>query len=196
MTDLSKKQEDFQAFFMLKSEIRVNLQWTGLTNVPSADELLSNMPEGFRLLNAVADIKRTALAPIPSLGKAGEQLVEYLQLQGQKVDLLLANMLLQDDAPEHRHYTSAFGAAGCQVIMESVPTLGAIAEVKIFIERESVAVFCYGEVIACEEINDAEKNQTRVSILFSRIREEDQEALVRATMHIQSEQLRKRQSAN
>ena len=54
---------------------------------------------------------------------------------------------------------------------------------KYFPPRNSAA-----EVIACVEVED----KYHISLIFTRIREEDQELLVRASLHLQTQQLRKR----
>jgi hypothetical protein len=190
MSTLAQKQQDFHAFFMLQSEVKINLNWQNTSQSPSLDELEVRMPEGFRLLNAASEIQQTALKPIPSLGKAGEQLVAFLQLQAKKLDLLLANMLQQEDNPAQRFFTDAFGGAGCRVLLSEQVDLERLAEVKIFIEEEAIAVYCFAEVVDVVAVSDT---QFMTSLLFSTIREVDQEALVRATMHMQTAQLKQRQ---
>ena len=66
--------------------------------------------------------------------------------------------------------------------------MGAKAELKLFLDAEAAAIFCYGEVITCEQVEDS----YHIAFIFNTIREQDQELLVRASLHIQTQQLRKR----
>jgi hypothetical protein len=62
----------------------------------------------------------------------------------------------------------------------------------MFIPEEAAAVFCYAEVISCDLLPDLDVYQ--VSLLYTVIRELDQEVLVRCTMHLQTQQLKARQT--
>ena len=58
-------------------------------------------------------------------------------------------------------------------------------EMKIFLLQENCAVFCYGEVIAIEQLD----NTYHHKVIFHHIRDEDRETLVRTSLHEQSKQL-------
>jgi hypothetical protein len=75
---------------------------------------------------------------------------------------------------------------------DSELAVGTIAELKLFVTEEAAAVFCYGEVIACQQ----EPNGYHIAFIFTRIREQDQELLVRASLHLQTQQLKKRNQSN
>ena len=81
-----------------------------------------------------------------------------------------------------------FGAGGVVINSDKALAIGTLAEVKLFLEEEAAAVFCYGEVIACHPC----ENGYQTSLVYTCIREEDQEVLVRATLHLQTQQLKKR----
>lgn len=66
--------------------------------------------------------------------------------------------------------------------------VGQQAELKLFLDAEAAAIFCYGEVITCENTDDG----YHIAFVFNSIREQDQELLVRASLHLQTQQLRKR----
>ena len=59
-------------------------------------------------------------------------------------------------------------------------------EVKVFLEKEAAAIFCLAEVIDVEVIDDL----YHVSYVYTHIRDQDQELLVRASLHLQTSQLR------
>ena len=65
--------------------------------------------------------------------------------------------------------------------------IGSKIELKLFLREEASAIFCFAEVIACKPVDD----KYHVSLIFTCIREEDQDLLVRATLHLQAANLRK-----
>jgi c-di-GMP-binding flagellar brake protein YcgR len=101
---------------------------------------------------------------------------------------MMSFVLHQQDEPEFRFKTVKLGGGG--VIIESSDPLevGTHAELKLFLDAEAAAIFCFGEVITCEQVEDS----YHIAFIFNTIREQDQELLVRASLHVQTQQLRKR----
>jgi hypothetical protein len=64
--------------------------------------------------------------------------------------------------------------------------IGILAEVKIFLEKEAAAIYCLAEVIEVDVADDL----YHVSYVYTHIRDQDQELLVRASLHLQTSQLR------
>jgi hypothetical protein len=83
-----------------------------------------------------------------------------------------------------------FGGGGIVLVSESELAIGGTIELKLFIREEATAIFCFAEVIACKRVED----KYHVSMIFNRIREEDQDLLVKASLHLQAANLRKRKS--
>jgi len=61
---------------------------------------------------------------------------------------------------------------------------------KLFLQHEASAVYCYSEVVAIEKQDNEHYQYT---LLFVSIRDSDQELVVRASLHAQTRQLKKRQ---
>jgi len=76
--------------------------------------------------------------------------------------------------------------------MNEAVKVGTFSTIKLFLENEAAAIFCIGEVVKCEKHEDV----FAVSYAYSKIREEDQELLVRASLHLQTSQLRKSHEAH
>jgi hypothetical protein len=55
------------------------------------------------------------------------------------------------------------------------------------LEAEAAAIYCIAEVIEVEQVDDL----FHTSYVYTHIREQDQELLVRASLHLQTSQLRK-----
>lgn len=186
---LAQKQAQFDEFFLMAHPIRVNVkQLPTQAALPSEEELELSMPYAFRLASELATIEAQALRPLRNLGEHASDLVDYLQHQARKIDLMMSYILQQQDDLSQRLQAVKFGGAGLIVDDDKPWDIGAFAELKLFLQEEAAAIFCYGEVIACQQQADS----YHISFLFARIREQDQELLVRASLHLQAQQLKRR----
>ncbi len=191
MSELSQeqKQAQFDEYFSIAYCVNANVRPLGANEtVPDEDNLEESMPYAFRIASEMAALEAQAIRPLRNLGDHAETLAEYLNHQSRKIDLMMSFVLHQQDEPEHRLKTVKLGGGG--VIIESKDKLevGTQAELKLFLDAEAAAIFCYGEVITCEQVEDS----YHIAFIFNTIREQDQELLVRASLHIQTQQLRKR----
>ncbi|MBU2978959.1 PilZ domain-containing protein [Alteromonas sp. C1M14] len=186
---LADKQAQFDEFFMIAHDLPINIvPLDGSTPVPDSHELENAMPYAFRIAGEMASIEAQALRPLRHLGEQAAALTEYLNHQARKIDLMMSYILQQQDDEQRRFKSVKFGGGG--VVVES-PTpfeIGTNAELKLFLSEEAAAVYCFGEVITCQQ----EEDSYHIAFIFRSIREQDQELLVRASLHVQTQQLRKR----
>ncbi|MDO6476027.1 PilZ domain-containing protein [Alteromonas sp. 1_MG-2023] len=186
---LADKQAQFDEFFMITSELPVNVvPLEAGKPVPASDDLESVMPYAFRIAGEMAAIEAQALRPLRNLGDHAAALTDYLNHQARKIDLMMSYILHQQDDETCRYQTVKFGGGGIIVSTASPYETGTLAELKLFLNQEAAAVYCFGEVIACQQHGD----DYHISFIFRSIREQDQELLVRASLHLQTQQLRKR----
>ena len=146
------------------------------------------MPYAFRVASEMASIEAQALRPLRHLSDHAESLAEYLNHQARKIDLMMSFILHQQDEPDHRFSTIKLGGGGVIIKSSTAMNIGSQAELKLFLDTEAAAIFCYGEVITCENVED----DYHIAFVFNSIREQDQELLVRASLHLQTQQLKKR----
>lgn len=186
---LAQKQAQFHEFFTIKHAIRVNMRvLEGDTTPPSHDEFLDHMPYAFRIAGEMADLESHALRPLRHLGEHAAELAEFLNHQSRKIDLMMSLILQQQDEAGLRYKSVEFGGGGITLVTDSPLEIGTHSELKLFLSEEAAAVYCFAEVITCLAVEE----QYHISLIFTRIREEDQELLVRASLHLQTQQLRKR----
>jgi hypothetical protein len=186
---LEQKKAQFNEYFSIAHSINANVRPLGANEkVPDEENLEESMPYAFRIASEMAALEAQAIRPLRNLGDHAETLAEYLNHQSRKIDLMMSFVLHQQDEPEYRFKTVKLGGGG--VIIESSDPLevGTHAELKLFLDAEAAAIFCFGEVITCEQVEDS----YHIAFIFNTIREQDQELLVRASLHIQTQQLRKR----
>ena len=188
---LENKLAQFHEFFSIKHSLSVNMKLLGSQFiVPNEDELTNNMPYAFKIAAQMSEIETKALRPLRNLGDHAQELVDFLNLQSRKIDLMMSFILQQQDDEMFRFSTIEFGGGGLTLFSQDPVGIGKIAELKVFLAEEAAGIFCYGEVIKCEPLQSG----YAVSLIYVRIREEDQELLVRASLHLQTLQLRARSS--
>ena len=186
---LEQKQAQFDEYFSIAHCINANVRPLGMDEiVPDEDALEDSMPYAFRIASEMAALEPQAIRPLRNLGDHAETLAEYLNHQSRKIDLMMSFVLHQQDEPEHRFKTVKLGGGGVIIESKEAMDVGTKAELKLFLDAEAAAIFCYGEVITCEQVEDS----YHIAFIFNSIREQDQELLVRASLHIQTQQLRKR----
>ena len=160
--------------------------------LPAYEDFEGQMPHAFKLAGQFSSIDTAALRTLKLSDHQSDTLVAFLTAQAQKIDWMLSYILEQQDDPTFRHQAVSFGGGGMVVKHATPLDIGSFAELKLFLPTEHSAVYCHGEVIACDKVED----EYHIAFLFSRIRESDQELLVRATLHLQTQQLRARHQAN
>jgi hypothetical protein len=188
---LEEKHQQFDEFFMIKSNIPVNMQVLADDFVlPKIDDLHRHMPYEFQIASELSGIDTKALRPLRGLGEHAIELAEFLNHQSRKIDLMMSLILQQHSKQEQTYHSVQFGGGGIILESEGELSVGSIIELKLFLREEASAIFCFAEVIACKPADDT----YHVFMIFTRIREEDQDLLVRASLHLQAANLRKRKS--
>ena len=161
--------------------------------LPTLEALEAELPEPFRIASAITSIDLVSSRLLRSQNESMHDLVEIINQQSRKIDMIMGYVLAAQDHPEHRFHTLRFGAGQLTYLHPhqghgEVPALHQIVRLKIFLREEASAVYCYGEVVQ----RDAGEHGTHVVLDYVRIREDDRELLVRASLHVQSKQLKLR----
>lgn len=188
-TSLEEKMEQFHEFFTIKHVLNVNMIPLGSDYVlPHVSNLVDQMPYAFQIAAQMSGVDSQVLRPLRNLGEHAKELAEFLNQQNKKIDLMMSFILQQQDEQAHRYKSVEFGGGGIVLSSEKPFSEGEYVELKIFLSAEAAGVYCIGEVVECKNVDES----FQLSVLFSRIREEDQELLVRASLHQQTLQLRAR----
>jgi hypothetical protein len=188
---LEKKHQQFDEFFMIKYDIPVNMRLLEEDFVlPEIDDLHQHMPYEFQIASELSGIDTKALRPLRRLGEHAVELAEFLNHQSRKIDLMMSLILQQHSKHEQSFHSLKFGGGGIVLDSKNALSISAKIELKLFLREEAAAIFCFAEVIACKPVDDT----YHVSLIFTRIREEDQDLLVKASLHLQAAKLRKRKN--
>jgi len=183
--DNQEKLEQFNEFFTIEHQFNVNIARLENNQLGGYQNFIDNMPIPFKMAGDMSALDQAALRPLQALSGIAGQLVDYLNHQAQKIDLLMGYILSQQDEQTIRFQGTSFGGGGITFISDEAFALADIVELKIFIQTEQCAVYCYGEIIELSE----QEGQFVHKVIFHFIRDDDREILVRASLHKQSKQL-------
>ena len=187
----SEKIAEFEQYFQIAESNRVNLFVVDKQSVPqSPAQLEADIPPLFKLANEVSELEQSSLRPLRNLGDVAQELAVFLQAQSRKIDLIMSHILASEQPQDNAMYCDSYGGGGVKFTTSEQYIIGQAFRTKLFLQHEASAVYCYTEVVAIDELDDGQKQYT---LLFTAIRDSDQELVVRASLHAQTRQLKKRQ---
>lgn len=158
------------------------------STIPNDAEFVANMPTSFKLAAQISQLDRNTIKPLRSLGEHATELSEFLTIQSKKIDLMMSYILTLDEGSQARCQGTSFGGSHITFINDATLINGQLIELKLFIEECNSAIYAIGEVIDCQ----SEHEEHIINVKFVKIDEDDQEQLVRNSLHIQTLQLKQR----
>ncbi|MDX2321085.1 MAG: hypothetical protein QNK26_10890 [Moritella sp.] len=181
-----------QQYFSIQHSLSVNIEPVSIDQVPTSRLALDNeMPIPFKMANDVAEIDSNALRSIRNIGDQAKALADFLQMQNNKINLIMGYVLAQQDHPESRFNTTLFGAGEVKFLARGDFALAQAVRIKIFLPNDSSAIYCYG-TITKREAQESDNTLIEYTATYTRIRDIDREILIRATLRIQQLQLKLR----
>lgn len=150
----------------------------------------SSLPIRHRVLDArSADAARAKLdAAPPTAVTPMERILERLAAVEGKLDRILAQLDVNVDAPlsiEDARMLS-ISASGLSYTWPEAVEAGAVLLVEFEIpEIPPRQIFCMAEVVHC--IPDEESDELRIALRYTRIRQDDQDAIVRYALRVERE---------
>ena len=184
-SDHTIKLEKFNEFFSIDCSFNLNINFIDEDKIPSYEVFMEQMPLPFKIASDIVNLDQAALKPIQGLDSIAGKLVEYLHHQTQKIDLLVSYIIHQQDDEKKRFLGVKLGGGGLIFTSSQPFKNGQHLELKVFLEHNSCAIYCLGEVI---EITPA-ADEHHHTVVFHHIRDEDRGILVRSSLHEQSKQL-------
>ena len=156
--------------------------------LPDHDAFEAEIPEPFKISNTIVQLDLSNARALRSISDDIGYLVDVINQQSRKINLLMAHILMQEDDPQYRHNTLSFGGSRLTFYSSMPLEKKQLLRVKIFLREEASAVYCYGRIIDLV----TEQDRLLVTVEYALLREEDRELLIRAGMHEQSRQLKER----
>ncbi|HAS64041.1 MAG TPA: PilZ domain-containing protein [Vibrio sp.] len=117
-----------------------------------------------------------------------KHVINLLDTQNAKLNLLLTFMLSQQDDATFRHQTISFGASQLNYHAAQPLNVGQKVRVKLFLDHPAAAIYCYGSVFNCTN----EDEQYTISVKYDLLRDLDQDLLIKAALYQQQKLLRQR----
>jgi hypothetical protein len=186
-TQLNLLKEQYNDYFIIEHDIRINVKpFAG--EEPDEQQFERLIPEPFLMAGEQVLLEQSALKSLNRLGELAEELAVYLRIQARKIDSMMRYILMQQDDPQCRHFSHSYGGSALCFDHETAFTEGALLEVKMFMDNSDGAVFALVRVIGVEPVGD----KFRIRTTYTRIREQDRELIVRASLHQQSRQLKRK----
>jgi hypothetical protein len=183
-----------EQFFSVTHATPVNvIPMPGDFHLPTLEALEAELPEPFRIASSITSIDMVTSRLMRNQNESMHDLVEIVNQQSRKIDMIMGYVLSVQDHPEHRFHTLRFGAGQLTYLHPrqghgEPPHLHQIVRLKIFLREEASAIYCYGQA---KQLEPSEHGM-HVVLDYVRIREDDRELLVRASLHVQSKQLKLR----
>lgn len=189
-----------QQYFSVQHALNLNVEAVKPQALPlDQQQFEAEIPEPFRLSGENTTEELASLRGLKPLGEAGELLLAYLERQANKLNRVLSYVLSHHDNAEQRCQSISFGGSELSFAWNSPLEVGQALRVKIFVPEENAAIYCYGEVERVQarpsQSLDESEASSQIHVSYRWIREQDIELLVRASLHIQTQQLKDRANA-
>lgn len=172
-------------YFLVRHALSINLEKVE-DKVANLDQQTfeSEIPGPFKMASDLSQADANILAPLKLNNDNTQALWSYLQAQNKKINTLLSYVLSQQDDPTLRHNTIQFSAGALVIEVNDRWSIGDKSRLKIFLPEEASAIYCYAIVSSIDEAG--------CTFTYTLIREQDRELLIRASLHIQTQQLKNR----
>ncbi|QYJ80319.1 hypothetical protein [Shewanella acanthi] len=167
--------------------------WDENQAIPSETVLRSMQSLGLQLLSEVKALEANCLLQLRNLDNEAKVVVDFLKLQSRKVDLVLQHVLEKETQEGEKYTGSQFGGSGIRIISDTPMALNQTYKVTLFIHDELVAILCFAQVTACQPA--PQDQQYQIDLSFNQILESDVEQLVKASLNVQQQQLKRRKQA-
>jgi|GEM_PF-86527 len=199
---LEQLRVQYHDYFSVEQSVQANIRPLPQP-LPNEDDFLLMIPEPFLMASEQAVLDRSALKALSKLGELAEELAAYLKTQAKKLDMMMRYVLMQQDDVNYRQHTHSFGGSALNFLTTAPLPEGQTLEIKLFLNGADGAVYFLATVLDNEPYQAATTDTAAqplaagvptylVRAAVSRIRDEDREVLVRASLHEQSRQLKRK----
>ena len=181
---------DQQEFFTVHHKLTANVEPlpSGFV-LPDQITFASEIPTPFIVASEFSQLDSLTESAMNELKNSDfKHVVQLIEHQNSKLNLLLTFMLAQQDAETFRTYSTSFGASQFSYVSEQEISAGTLARVKLFLDHPPAAIYCYAEAIECKPL----KEGFEVTMKYSMLRDQDQDLLIRAALYQQQKLLRQR----
>ncbi len=179
-----------QEYFTVHHNLTINVESLGVDfALPTEEIFTSEIPTPFIVasefskLDTLADNARLELK-----NKELKHVIELLDTQNTKLNLLLSFMLSQQDDATTRFQTTQFGASQLSYHAAAALEPNQLVRAKLFLDHPAAAIYCYAEVVECV----SSEHGFFITLKYKMLRDTDQDLLIKAALYQQQKLLRQR----
>jgi hypothetical protein len=179
-----------QEYFTVHHAITANVEIMAVDfSLPDEVQFESEIPTPFIVANEFSQLDHLNEAARTELRKSDfRHVVQLLDTQNSKLNLLLTYLLSQQDNLTHRSQTRSFGASQFSYIATQPVALDTLVRAKLFLDSPAAAIYCYGQVVECQTT----EQDSIITVKYLLIRDLDQDLIIKAALHQQQKLLRQR----
>ncbi len=179
-----------QEFFTVHHALTINVEPLAENfTLPSHEIFEAEIPAPFVVASEFSQLEQLSDSARMELKNSDfKSVLQLLEAQNAKLNLLLTFMLSQQDDPQSRSATTRFGASQLTYLAKSPLQIGQKVRVKLFLEYPAAAIYCYASVMQCQQ----EPEHTLVTLKYDLLRDVDQDLLIKAALYQQQRLLRQR----
>ncbi|SDG74461.1 hypothetical protein SAMN04488136_102123 [Vibrio xiamenensis] len=179
-----------QEYFTVHHQLTINAQPLADDFIfPSSAQFEAEIPAPFVVASEFSQLDMLNDSARKELNNSDfKHVINLLDTQNSKLNLLLTFLLSQQDDPQYRSTTVAFGASQCSYLSATPLNNEQALRVKLFLEHPAAAIYCYARVIGCE----AHEQGYLITAKYQMLRDADQDLLIKAALYQQQKLLRQR----
>lgn len=179
-----------QEFFTVNHTMTVNVEALPAgAGFPSFEKFEGEIPAPFIVASEFSNLDLLNDSARGELKNSDfKHVIQLLDTQNSKLNLLLTFMLSQQDDPKMRHQTHSFGASQFTYTADKPIDVNTKVRVKLFLDHPAAAIYCYGHVSQVESTEDTHI----VTVRYDLLRDLDQDLLIKAALYQQQKLLRQR----
>lgn len=179
-----------QEFFTVNHTMTVNIEPLATNEAfPSYEKFEAEIPAPFIVASEFSNLDLLNDSARNELKNSDfKHVIQLLDTQNSKLNLLLTFMLSQQDDESLRHHTHSFGASQFTYMSDYAAQIDAKVRVKMFLDHPAAAIYCYGHVSHVETNSDTHL----VTVKYDLLRDLDQDLLIKAALFQQQKLLRQR----
>lgn len=178
-------------FFTVHHSLTVNIEPLAADyTLPSMTQFVAEIPAPFIVASEFSQLDQlTENARSELKNNDFKHVINLLDTQNTKLNLLLTFMLSQQDQAEFRGQTLSFGASQFTYLAQQPLAVGQVVRAKLFLEHPPAAIYCYASV---SSVKEADNGTHEIQMKYDLLRDSDQDLLIKAALYQQQKLLRQR----
>ncbi|MGL5336363.1 MAG: PilZ domain-containing protein [Enterovibrio sp.] len=179
-------------YFSVKADLRINIEpLASSKDLPTLEAFLDEIPAEFQIASQCSLLDFKVQNELAKLHNDHPTLSQLLQIQNEKINLLLGFLLNSATHADPNIRTDSFGASKLSVFSKMPFEINSYVKINLFLENPACAIYCYAQVDSSKSKNDEFFSELHYVLL----QEEDKDVLIRAALYHQQKLLRLRSQA-